>query len=124
MNESILNSVKRGCDGIPEDDTSFDSQLIDLTNTALAELEDLGVNRTTPYFITGATEKWSDWAAGATIANQNNIASVVAYAKKFVSDMVRLGFDPPQSSTAVGILQESIKRNGSRIRDKAELKGG
>lgn len=115
MNESILDSVKFDCGGLPPDDTTFDSTIISLINQSFVRLAILGVKRATAFSIHGRSEVWSDW-----ITNEQ----IIALARPYISDNVRLEFDPPSSSSAIQILQNSIARNEESIRLLADLKGG
>lgn len=104
---SILNSIKK-LHGIPEADTSFDSDLIIHINSALMILNQLGVGPAEGYFIEDANDRWVDYVQDRFI---------VESIKTFVYIKVRLVFDPPASPTVVDALKSSAKEYEWRITD-------
>ena len=108
--DSILNSIKK-LHGIPEEDTSFDTDMIIHINSALMIVNQLGVGPTTGFFIEDEVTTWDD-----IVENQFIIESI----KTFVYIKVRLVFDPPASPTVVEALKSSADEYASRIRDWVE----
>lgn len=98
MDESILESVKKGL-GIVPGYQYFDDQLILYINAALATLVQTGVG-TANFTISGAESKWSDFLGEKMQA--------LEYSKAYVILKVRLLFDPPQSSGAQAALKELV----------------
>ena len=105
MGESILNTVKSmmGSDDAYE---VFDTDLIVLTNAALAHLNDLGAGPSDPFQITGDTETWDDFT---------DDKFVKAMAKQFVYLDVKLKFDPPTSSFVLKSFEDMRKECEWRI---------
>lgn len=98
MEESILTSVKKLL-GIPATITAFDLDIMIHINTAFSSVCLLGVGPTTPFMITGETEKWTDFSAEAT-----NLV------KSYVYLFVKLVFDPPQTSFVTAAMERQIKK--------------
>ena len=102
---SILNTVKHGLDGIPEDYTVFDDTLIMHINGVFQRLFQLRIGPIDkPFKITGKSETWEEFLGGDT--------SVSADMEMVKSDMilrVRLLFDPPTSSYVIDNIQKLIQ---------------
>ena len=93
MNESILTSIKKLL-GISEFDTSFDQDIIMDINTVLGILWQMGVGPTSPFRISGPSEKWSDFCE-----DNNKIDFIKSYIHLRVAQL----FDPSSS----GAVDES-----------------
>ena len=106
MDTSILNSVKKLIGGIPADYESFDDQIIDYINNVISTLYDLGISEAGTFFVTGKNDLWTDFIDDARL---------LGFVKLFISQKVKLNFDPPTSSIAVEALQKSIAENEWRI---------
>lgn len=100
MIDSILNSVKKTAAGLTEDDDSFDDDIIIFINSAFAKLKLLGVFAT-PYTITGAEETWSDCLGDR--------AAELASVPEYISQYVKLTFDPNQNGTLQNSLKEHLR---------------
>ena len=102
---SILNSVKAGIGGIPEEYTVFDDTLIVHINGVLQRFYQMRIGPIDkPFKITGADETWEEFLGAET--------SVSADMEMVKSDMilrVRLLFDSPSSSYAVDNIQKMIQ---------------
>ena len=98
--ESILTSVKKVI-GLDENYTAFDTDIIIAINTALFTLWQLrvGINKASPYKITGKTETWNDFIEDGKIE----------MCKSYVVLRVRLLFDPPTSGFLVDAIKEQIR---------------
>jgi hypothetical protein len=57
---SILNDIKK-LFGLPENDTSFDTDLVININSVFTILKQLGVGPDEGFKITGADEEWSEY---------------------------------------------------------------
>ena len=96
---SILTSVKKLL-GIAEECTDFDADLIMYINMALFALVQMGVGPAAGYTISGKENEWTEF-----IADPVKVEAVKAY----VAVKVRLlGFDPPQSSTTMEALKNTV----------------
>lgn len=99
MNDSILNSVKKII-GITEDYKHFDQDLIMHINTILMALTQMGIGNREYFTINDETATWNDFIGGK--------ADIEAI-KTYVALRVKMIFDPPQSSTHLQAIQETIK---------------
>lgn len=105
MNDSILNTVKKGC-GIDPLYTAFDADIIMHTNTILMILCQLGVGPKSPFTISDATATWSDF-----INDPDKLPAI----KTYVTLRVRMLFDPPTNGTVTQAVKESISELEWRI---------
>ena len=111
-NESILICVKRYLD-ISEDDGSFDNQIIDLINTNMLYLYQLGVGDGL-FSVTGENEVWEDLVPDDpdherdSKLTRNCIKSIVGW-------RVRLSFDPPQNSALQQAIKDGVAENEERL---------
>lgn len=99
MNDSILTSVKKIL-GITEEYTHFDADLIMHINTVLMALTQMGIGNRQYFRIEDASSTWSDF-----ISDKVDIDAI----KTYVALRVKLIFDPPQSSTHMQAIQDTIK---------------
>lgn len=98
MNDSILDSVKKVL-GIDASDTSFDTDIIMHINSTFNILHQLGVGPKNGFAIADSSSKWGDFLDN----NENlNMTKSYMYAK------VRKIFDPPQNSSTMQALTETI----------------
>jgi len=103
--ESILTSIKKA-NGVSEDDTSFDTDIIMHINSALMILSQLGVGPSQGFYIDDEVPKWTDYEPNRFVAES---------IKSFVYIKVRLVFDPPSSPTVVQALKDSADEYACRI---------
>jgi hypothetical protein len=94
--ESILTSIKKQL-GVDEADTNFDLDIILDINTALMELNQIGIGPENGYLISDKTPVWTDF-----IGTAKNLEAV----KTYVYIQVKLVFDPPTSSFVLKALQD------------------
>lgn len=110
---SILTSVKKLL-GIAENYTEFDADIIMHINAVFLVLQQLGVGPEKGFSIVDANAVWDDFLPGDERARA--IAS-------YMGAKVRLAFDPPQSSTAMEALKNTVAEMEFRLNiefDKAE----
>lgn len=88
--ESILNEIKKALPGIDPSDTAFDDELIMWINTIFFKMNELGIGPDTPFYISDATSKWTDFDA--------DITKMLAVKGYMVAE-ARLAFDPPSNAT-------------------------
>lgn len=96
--ESILDSIKKHL-GIDKDYDHFDPELIMDINTVFTILTQMGVGPPNGFYITGDTEKWTDFTYDEYITNQ---------VETYVYLKVRLMFDPPSSSPVIDAINRQI----------------
>lgn len=102
---SILNSVKLGIGGVPEEYTAFDSTLIIYINGVFQRFFQLGIGPATgPFVITGKDETWDEFFEGGTIPNEH-----MELCKADMILRVRLMFDPPSTSYGIENIKELIR---------------
>lgn len=100
MNESILTTIRKLLTGSDYD--SFDTDLIIHINSVLMILCQMGVGPEKGFVITGPNETWNDFIPEASLVELEGV-------KTYIYQKVRLIFDPPQSSTHIQAINESIK---------------
>lgn len=104
---SILNSVKKKCGLDPEAITEFDADLIDVINTAIAILTQIGIGPTEGYSIHGSEEQWIDFIGDDPKFNM---------VKTYVTDKCRLIFDSSSmSSSMTQMIQDRINEYEWRL---------
>ena len=108
--DSILTSIKKLL-GIAEDYEEFDTDIIIHINTALSKLNQLGVGPEEGFSIKDKTSVWTEFLADA-----KNLESV----KTYVYLIVRLVFDPPQSSAVITSMENTINQLEWRLNVAAE----
>lgn len=108
--DSILTSIKKLL-GIAEDYEEFDTDIIIHINTAFSKLNQLGVGPEEGFSIKDKTSVWTEFLADA-----KNLESV----KTYVYLIVRLVFDPPQSSAVMTSMENTINQLEWRLNVAAE----
>lgn len=97
---SILTDIKQSLDGIPEEDISFDPNILLHINGALAKLNQLGIGPKEGFFINDSKTTWNDFVEDPVIQGM---------ARQYILYSVKIGFDPPTSSFVLNSLQEMRK---------------
>ena len=111
MMNSILNSIKKLL-GIDSDYDAFDTDIIMNINSVFFKLYQLGIGpRDAPFSISDETAEWSDFS---------NSEIYIAMVKMYVYTLVRLVFDPPQSSTLADVLQSNADEMQFRLYMQAQ----
>lgn len=108
----ILQTVKQGL-LIIDTYTAFDSRIVDVINTAIAMLAQIGYTPAEGFEVTGNDETWDD------LITDKGFNMV----KTFVIEQVCLLFDPPTSSFALDAKQKFVEELEHRIRYKVETGG-
>ena len=103
--DSILLTAKTHCN-VSAEDTSFDAELIEDTNTILGILPQLGIGPNEGIIIEDGTNRWSDFLSGEP---------KIGMIKSYVGKRVRLLFDPPSNSQHLEALKATISELESRI---------
>lgn len=94
----------------------FDIDIIMHTNTVLAILTQLGVGPRDGFYITGDSEKWTDFISEEGSDAQKNMRHVRTY----VYMKVRLIFDPPTTAALITAYEQTIAELEWRILNAAE----
>lgn len=94
--DSILTSIKKIL-GLPEEYDAFDPDIIIHINSTLGILSQLGIGPEEGFMIFDASSTWDEF-----LINFTN----VEFVKSYVSNKVKLLFDPPQNSSTLEALKE------------------
>lgn len=105
MTDRILESVKKVL-GLAPDYHAFDADIMMHINSAFSVLHQLGVGPDEPFMIEDETATWTEF-----LGTERGVNSV----KSYVYLQVRLLFDPPATSFALGAMEKQIEELGWRI---------
>ena len=105
MTDRILESVKKVL-GIAPEYIAFDQDIVMHINSAFSVLHQLGVGPGEPFMIEDETATWTEF-----LGTERGVNSV----KSYVYLRVRLLFDPPATSFALGAMEKQIEELGWRI---------
>ena len=108
--DSILTSIKKLL-GIAEEYTHFDADLIIHINSVFLILTQLGVGPSEGFRIEDDVAVWTDF-----VAPEEGLDAV----KTYVHHKVRLLFDPPDKSSVMQAMNETIKELEWRLNLQAE----
>lgn len=108
--DGILASIKERI-GIAEDDNSFDTDIIDLIDSAFADLNDIGVGPDNGFAIEDDTTDWIDFSEDVRV-----LSSV----KDFVYLTVKLTFDPPTQTSLLTSMENRLKKLEWRLNVKCD----
>lgn len=99
MDDSILTSIKYLL-GIAKDYTNFDATITMHINSVFTILSQLGIGPETPFFITDASQTWTEF-----IDSKN-----VELVRSYMSLQVKMLFDPPSSSSVIQAYDRMISQ--------------
>lgn len=105
MQNSILNTIKKMLNLSP-DDTSFDEDIIVGINSALMNLQQVGVGPDEVFNITGPNETWSELLTDVNLYSG---------AKTYVYLSVKKTFDPPGTSFLLESMDKTIEQTLWRL---------
>lgn len=108
MDKNILSTLK-GMLGIPEDDNSFDMDILVHANTILEITKQLGV--------TSNANTIDDITEWSIFPNEVNLLQI----KTLFFLKCRLYFDPPQTSFALESLNNLVSELEWRLNDQVEI---
>lgn len=108
--DSILKSIKDRV-GVEVDDKSFDTDIIDLINSAFADLNDIGVGPSEGFSISDDRDIWDDFVKDVRV-----LSSV----KDFVYLTVKLTFDPPTQTSLLTSMENRLKKLEWRLNVKCD----
>ena len=114
MIESVLTSVKKCLNGIPENDESFDEDLMLFINSAFGTLYQLGIGPEEGYSISSKADKWSDFI-------QDN--RLIGMVKKYIVLCCKTEFCPPESGFVMTHLENKRSEWEWRLRVFGEQLG-
>ena len=112
--ESILTSIKKLI-GITEDYKHFDTDLIIHINSVFMILSQMGIGPDNGFSISDETTTWNDYLP----EGDKNFEAV----KTYMYLKTRLVFDPPQSSSTMEAMKQTISELEWRLNVEAEQKG-
>lgn len=111
---SILVSVRPMCN-VDSNDTGFDAQLVSLINSQMMIAHhQLGVG-TNGFNITGEAEEWGDWLG----EGESKLSAI----KTWLGYSVLLLFDPPDNSSVLKSIQDTIAKMEWMLESKSRLEG-
>lgn len=105
VTESILLSIKK-LNNVAVLYTAFDDDFILYINAALSDLHQLGIGPSEGFAIETEDELWEDFLGDSPLYNR---------VKTYVGLHVRLRFDPPGTSFAIGMMQQQLEEQAWRI---------
>lgn len=105
MDESILITIKKLL-GLPEEDESFDTDLIIDINSSVDILRQLGVNVPDGFYVDDDSTTWNELLPSSVYLNM---------VKTYLTLKVKKWFDPPQNGTTMEALNSSIAELEWRI---------
>lgn len=110
-NESILNTTKKLC-LIDPSDSSFDMQICSYINSVFVTLHQIGaLDKLTP--VMGPEATWGEYFTDDAL-----LMAVTSY----VSAKVKMKFDPPNGSSAMDALAQTIAEDEWRINSLVDYK--
>ena len=112
--DSILNSVKRLCNGITADNNAFDDDIIMYINSIFFNLWQLKIGPETVFSISNKDTTWDKF-----LSEDDPLFGTV---KIYVGSKVRHRFDPPTNTNVMNALNETIRECEWRMNETAELK--
>ena len=112
--ESILTSIKKLI-GITEDYKHFDTDLIIHINSVFMILSQMGIGPDNGFSISDETITWNDYLP----SDNKNFEAV----KTYMYLKTKLVFDPPQSSSTMEAIKQTISELEWRLNVEAEQKG-
>ena len=108
--DSILKNIRYRVVS-DEGDTSFDTDIIDLINSAFADLNDIGVGPSDGFSIENDQYCWEDFSEDVRV-----LSSV----KEFVYLTVKLTFDPPTQTSLLTSMENKLKKLEWRLNVKCD----
>lgn len=107
VNDSILRSIKKLL-GVDPTMDMFDLDICMNINSALANLNQIGLGPHDGFYVNGPEDKWSDFLGV-------NDMHVLQNAKQYVYIWVKRVFDPPGATNHLTALDNTIKELEWRI---------
>lgn len=110
MDNSIRDNVKQLL-GVPVEVLNFDIDITLAINTALMELNQLGIGPEAGFVIAGSEETWVD-----LLGEKTDLEAV----KTFVYLKTKQVFDPPPTSYQVEAIERTLKELSWRLINQVE----
>ena len=107
VSDSILKSIKKML-GIDPTMDMFDLDICININSALSNLNQIGLRPHEGFFVNGSEETWSDFLG-------TNDMQVLQNAKQYVYIWVKRVFDPPGATNHLSALDNTLKELEWRI---------
>lgn len=112
MADSILKTTKKML-GLGEDNTPFDSEIVMHINSVFTTLSQLGIGPANGFMIVDDSATWDSF-----IGQDLNLNQV----KTYMGLKVRMTFDPPATSFAIGAFEKQIEELEWRMNVHRETK--
>lgn len=103
--DSILLSIKK-LNNVAAEYTAFDEDFIMYINSALSDLNQLGIGPAEGFAIEDQNDSWEDFIGEDPIYNR---------VKTFIGLYVNLLFDPPPTSFAIEMKERQIEEHKWRL---------
>ena len=110
VTESILLSIKK-LNNVAADYTAFDDDFVLYINSALSDLNQLGIGPAEGFVVESQDEFWEDFVENEPRLNQ---------LKTYIGLKVRLLFDPPASSFAIEMMEKQLDELAWRLKVSQE----
>ena len=107
MIESVLTSVKKCLNGIPENDEAFDEDLLLNINSAFSTLYQLGIGPEEGYAIESKADEWSDFVSDV------RLQSLI---KDYIVTYCKISWYPPESGFVMTSLEKRLEEMKWRLR--------
>lgn len=108
--DSILLSIKK-LNNVAADYTAFDDDFIMYINSALSDLNQLGIGPAEGFVIEDKSDEWEDFVEDLRVLSK---------VKTYIGLVVNLHFDPPNNSFAIAMKEKQIDESGWRVKAAQE----
>lgn len=105
--DNILQSIKKALTGVTEEYDAFDDQILLFINGAISTLSQIGIGPEDGFFVATSDSEWSEY-----LDNERLLPMV----KQYITDRVKLSFDPPASSFVLSAIEKDLDRLEWRIK--------
>lgn len=110
--DTILNTVKKFIGGLTEENTDFDSDLINHINLSFSKLNQIGIGPKEGFFLIDGSERWDSFETDTRS---------MALVRMYVCVNAKITFDPPSSSSALESLKEQVKETEWRLENAGSV---
>lgn len=110
--DSILLSIKK-LNNVAPTDVAFDDDFVMWINGALSDLNQLGIGPAAGFSIEDENDEWDDFMEAGPIRDR---------VKTYVGLHVRMFFDPPATSFAIGMMERQLEEKAWRLKSAQEDK--
>lgn len=105
--DNILQSIKKALTGVTEEYDAFDDQILLFINGAISTLSQIGIGPEDGSFVATSESEWSEYLDSERL---------LPMVKQYITDRVKLSFDPPASSFVLSAIEKDLDRLEWRIK--------